>query len=125
MSGAIEIPGFRTPMVAGEDLSGAQFCFVTISADMTVIKCNDTAKPFGILQNNPSLGEQATVMNDGVSKIKIGSSAMVAGDNVSSSNTGTAVASTTGDYVTGTIIVGASAGAIGSISFSLLNPTKD
>jgi hypothetical protein len=116
MAGAIEIPGFRLPAVAGENLTAAQFKFVYLSADMTIMLADDTVSPIGILQNNPNSGEEATVMINGVSKVKIDvSGALTAGAVVSSSSAGTAIAATTGEYTVGQIVVGAAAGCIGSV----------
>ncbi len=81
-------------MKAGADLRTYQFCFVEVSADGTVNKCNAvTDLPMGILQNKPNLGEAATVAIGGISKVLLGAS-IAAGDKIGTSATGTAVAKT-------------------------------
>jgi hypothetical protein len=115
-----EIPG----LVAGEDLSTYQFCFVGISADGSVTHAAHTARAVGILQNNPTSGHAATVAGIGsVSKLKVAAAGavtygqMVAPDNTSPANLGRAIVATTGDYPVATVLVGGAAGDLVPVLF--------
>lgn len=67
---AIELQGFKFTAIAGGDLSAKQYHFVKISADMTVVICNNLADiPCGVLQNNPEQYGAAEVMVFGISKV--------------------------------------------------------
>jgi len=60
---------------AGADLSTHQYKFVKLSANKTVVLCAAaTDIPFGILQNDPTSGQAATVAVSGVSKVVFGAS---------------------------------------------------
>lgn len=88
---------------AGDDLSGSQFCFVTVASDGQVDPTGDGADADGVLQNNPAAaGRAATVMvGVGKTKIKAGGS-FSRGAMLASDSTGRAVAATvTGDYFLG------------------------
>lgn len=57
-------------LIAGADLSAKQFYAVKLSASNTVIVCAATTdKPYGILQNAPTSGQEAEVCVVGLTKI--------------------------------------------------------
>lgn len=63
------IPG----LVAAEDLTGAQFRFVTISANNRVSLATGPDQAIGVLQNAPNVGEAAAVWGVGsISKVVAG-----------------------------------------------------
>lgn len=101
---AFETPIFSLPgtLVAENDLSTSQYKFVEISNEGQVDVCDAaTDMPVGVLQNDPSSGEQAQVMAIGVTKIQMDSS-MAAGTCIRTSTDGQAASidqtSTTANY---------------------------
>ena len=68
---AFEYPGLTRTYTAGGDLSAKQFYLVKYQAsdDSVVAITGDTDVPFGVLQNNPASGGDATVMHSGISKV--------------------------------------------------------
>ena len=115
-----EIPG----LIAGEDLSTYQFCFVKISADGTVTHAAHTERPIGILQNTPTATHGAVVAGVGsVSKLKVAAAGavtygqMLAPDNTSPANLGRAIVATTGDYPSATVLVGGAAADLVPVLF--------
>jgi hypothetical protein len=84
-------------LIAGADLSAAQFQIVKLSAAKTVILCAAaTDKPIGILQNTPKSGQAASVCWNGLSKVVVGAT-VAFGDTVGTDTNGRAVT-----YVAGT-----------------------
>jgi len=66
----VEYSGKDISMVAAEDLSAHQFCYVHQATDTTVDLLDSTSElPFGILQNAPEDGETAVVRIEGTSKL--------------------------------------------------------
>ena len=122
---AIEIPGRQLSFEAGEDLSAKRFYFLKLHTDGTVLLCAaDTDNPIGILQNTPNVGEMATVMVDGVSKV-VGGENLALGALVGTSSAGKALTyahgTDTTKYIVGRVIVENSAdGGVASIAFSCL-----
>jgi hypothetical protein len=57
---------------AGEDLSADQYRIVRLSAGKVYRPDAATDHPLGVLQNAPAIGEAASVMLIGVSKIRFG-----------------------------------------------------
>lgn len=67
---AIEYGGRDISLVAAEDLSSHQFCFVHQASDTTVDLIDGATEwCVGILQNAPASGEIAVVRVDGTSKL--------------------------------------------------------
>lgn len=67
---AFEIPGQQYTFVAHADLRLKRYYFVKMDTDGEVDVCSAvTDQPIGILQNTPNVGELATVMVNGVSKV--------------------------------------------------------
>jgi len=94
---------FRT-RIAGADLTTAQYKFVTLEADGTVILADATTdKIYGVLQNSPNTGQSALVKVTGQSKIT--ASEVLANEAfVSTTNAGLAVTSTSAQYARGVIV---------------------
>lgn len=124
---ALELPLMSVPgIIAGEDLTAAQFNFVTLDSDgdaVLVDGANQTV--FGILQNEPDTGEQCEIMVAGISKVKVDGSGFDAGDPIicdANAEAGTVSVSdnTEAHQVLGVGYDDASADAIGSIMFNTL-----
>ena len=105
--------------VAGADLSAAQYKFVEMSSAGTVTVCNTAGEgALGVLQNDPTSGQTATIAYEGVSKVVAGDTVAIAGK-VSTDNAGRAIPATTGHKILG---VAMSGGAVGQIISVLLKP---
>ena len=64
-------PGLDIPLTAEADLSSSQFCVVALgTAAGTVKVCTTTDKPFGVLQNTPTAGQEASIRVAGTSAVK-------------------------------------------------------
>lgn len=83
---AYEIPGFSWTLPAAADLSAFQYCF--INANNTAAGSQAAApaaggRAIGVCQNKPSAAGIATeIFSSGVSKVKVGTGGVTAGDNV-------------------------------------------
>jgi hypothetical protein len=87
---------------AGVDLTGSQYCFLALKSDGTVTLCGDGARPFGVLQNNPKLGEAASVMvGRGITKVKVAAAVTKTRYAACGDSSGRAVMAATGDYYAG------------------------
>lgn len=87
---------------AGEDLSAAQFHFVTLEADGQVDLADAAGENcIGILLNAPAAaGRAATVAISGKVMVEAGAS-VTAGDALQTNAAGEAITAATGDYVMG------------------------
>jgi predicted RecA/RadA family phage recombinase len=88
-----EIPGFTFgTLVAAADLRTAQYCFVVIDGNGKVALPGGTGVVCaGVLQNKPNTGEAATVMMNGITKLKADPTGLTAGDKIEAlTTTGTA-----------------------------------
>ena len=127
---AYENPGMCVSLSAGEDLSAAQFHFVKLSANNTVVLCAGvTDIPAGVLQNKPSAaGQVAEVMLWGVSKLRVGAVALTYGLAVGTNATGEAVTelvAETTHYNVGRVLEGAAAGGLCSAMINCQNPLRN
>lgn len=76
---AVEYSGTDITMVAAEDLSAHQFCYVHQATDTTVDLLDSAAElPLGILQNAPADGETAVIRIIGTSKLVMNAAVAVA-----------------------------------------------
>lgn len=116
---AYEIPGHAITLEASTDLSSYQYRFVVSNGDGTCNLAGDGAAVTGVLQNKPTAGQAASVVVDGVSKVKAAGSTVAAGDLVASSTVGLAVAVAAGDYTVGRVLAGSS-GSTGRVLTVLL-----
>lgn len=107
------IPGFTITRLAAEDLSASQFRFVAInSSGQAALVTTAGGGALGVVQNDPAVGEAATIMLDGVSKVVAGA-AVAAGADIASDTEGRAVAASTNNRILGIALEEASsAGAI-------------
>lgn len=98
---AIELRGMTIPgLVAGEDLSGAQYRFVKLDAQGAVVKAGLGELSIGVLQNKPKTGEAAEVWGCG-SVSKVVADAAVAVGPVASSADGEGKAAAAGEFING------------------------
>lgn len=112
---AYEIPGKMITLQASTDLSAHQYKFVIASGDRAALPGSTAGiSVLGVLQNKPSDDQAASVMIDGVSKVKAAGSTLAAGDLCQASSAGFAEPVTSGAYVVGRIISGSS-GSTGRI----------
>ena len=94
---AFKLPGF----IAGADLSGSQYLFVNAhSSAGEVVLAGAGEGVFGVLQNDPALGQAAEITSLGVSKVYSGG-AFGFGAGVSADENGKAVAAAAGDFCGG------------------------
>lgn len=108
MSG--EIPGFTLSVEAGgKDLSGSWYKFVKMDGATLAAVASATDAAIGVLQNKPNEPgtgvftadgpDVGAVMVSGVSLVKVGATAVNAGDTVALDGTGAVVPSGTGTDV--------------------------
>jgi len=108
----------RESMVAGADLSSAQFTFVKMNTtDRTVVAAGNGDAAFGVLLNDPASGEAATVVTHGRVIVEVGTGGLTAGDSVGVDANGEAVTAATSDVIVGICVDGASAGERATIDF--------
>lgn len=100
--------------VAENDLSSSRYLFVELSGDNQVdVPDNAADIPFGILQNEPEAGQDATVAYWGISKLRV-SGTITAGAYISSDASGSGViaSSTAGTNIGAQAITGAASGSV-------------
>lgn len=118
---AYEIPGQMVTVPAGST-SLVQYTFVTLSTSGRALVASNGASVFGVLQNKPDLtGEAASVMINGISKVKAHGSTVAAGDLISASSIGYVAALSAGDYAVGRVVSGSS-GSTGRILTVAIEP---
>lgn len=86
--------------IAGEDLSAAQFKFVTLEADGQVDIAGDGVRAIGVCLNQPTAGKAATVAMTGKVLVEAGA-AVTAGDEIASDAAGNAVTAASTDIIMG------------------------
>lgn len=111
---AKEIVILDRTQVADVDLSSSQYCFVKLTSTGVALCTAITDIPYGILQNNPIQGQNATVRVAGMSKLKMGGT-VTKGQTISTSATSLGIVAATTSYQIGFCEVGANNGEIGSI----------
>lgn len=122
---AYEISNYsvKVTLVAGADLSAAQYKFVKLNASGQVVVCSGaTDLPIGVLQNDPASGAEAEVLVVGGTKI-IAGAAIGEGAQIGTSSAGKAAALVAGTdttkYVAGTLLT--ESGADGEIVTAVIN----
>jgi hypothetical protein len=121
---AYEIANYavKVTLEAGADLSSAQYKFVKISSGKAVLCAADTDVPFGVLQNTPASGEEASILVVGGSKV-VASTSLNAGVLIGTNGSGKAEVRTPGTtttkYTVGTVLLGA--GADGELLTAVIN----
>lgn len=126
---------FEGPMIcdgsrtAGGDLSSKQYYFVKLnSSGEVVIVAANTDIPYGILQNAPASGGQATVALCGISKVS-GDADLTKGNLIGASADGQAAAYVNGTdttkYIVGHVLEdNSAAGGLATVAFSCLTPNR-
>jgi len=113
---AYEISNYsvKVTLVAGADLSAAQYKFVKLNSSGQAIICAAaTDSPIGVLQNAPLSGQEAEVLIVGGTKITAGA-AITLPNTIGTDANGKAVALTTTDttkYIVGSLITASAADA--------------
>ena len=110
--------------IAKADYSDSQYRFVVVdetTATYVVRASSSVADPiFGVLQNEPELGQDACVITGGISKIKLADT-VTANDPITTDTIGRGIKATAEgtDYIAGYIVQGGVTGDIGTVK---LNP---
>lgn len=108
----------RESMIAGADLSALQWTFVKMNTtDRTVVAAGAGEAAFGVLINDPTLGNAATVVTVGRVIVEVGTGGLTAGDLVSVDANGEAVTAASADVVVGIALEAKSAGERATIDF--------
>lgn len=102
--------------VAGADLRTHQFKFVTYDSSGRVVLAGDDATAIGVLQNDPNVGEAATVAISGIAKVVCGG-AVTRGGTVSVGANGVAKNTGAGSAIVGFARETGASGRIISILF--------
>lgn len=102
--------------IAGEDLSAAQYLFVTDDGDEVTVTGAGLAAT-GVLFNAPVEDDAATVVRGGDPNVWVGTGGVTVGDIVASDANGAAVVATTGDIALGKARATAAAGGLVQIQF--------
>lgn len=101
---AWEIPGFSFTLIAAADLSSSQFCAVnadTTAAGSKAALPSAGGRAIGVIQNKPTAGLPATIVTTGITKGKVGTGGVTAGDSVKALANGTFTTAGTGTYAIG------------------------
>ena len=115
-------------LIAGADLSAKQYYFVKLgSTEGEVIlptAAND--RPYGVLQNAPKDGEEALVMNIGITKL-VADAALADGDEIGTSSDGQADVKVRGtdldEFIVGVVLeTVANAGEITTAAINCIAP---
>lgn len=120
---AYEIPGFTFTLEAAADLSAHQFKYVKVdSAGKAAAIAAATDLPVGVLQNAPTAGQAATIMQSGITKLQA-DAALTAGNIVGPSADGQADVKVPGtdttEHANGIVLV--AAGAAGVLATVLIS----
>ncbi len=108
----------RESMIAGADLSAAQFTFVKMNTtDSTVVAAGNADAAFGVLINTPTSGAAATVVTHGRVSVTAGTGGLTAGANVGVDADGAGVVADTSDIIVGIVVDAAAAGGLATIDF--------
>lgn len=112
---AYEMPGFSFSLLANEDLSLSQFCAVDVASTGKAKLPVQGLRAIGIVQNKPKSGEVATIVVTGISKVKVGITGVVAGNNVTVDDDGTIIQATANDRAIGVALKSTTAGNVGTV----------
>ena len=110
---AYDQPGLKLGvLIAGADLSAAQFMFVKVHASGRVVKCDTQGEEAdGVLYNKPTSGQPAELCGSRVAKVVCGAS-VTAGDKVMTDSAGKAITATSNNYNIGKALAGGASGEI-------------
>ncbi len=101
---------------AGADLTGKQYTFVTSDGD-EVTTTGAGAAATGVLWNEPTSGDAATVVRGGEVNVYVGTGGLTVGAEVSSDANGKAVVATSTDEIIGEARTAAAAGGLATVTF--------
>lgn len=101
--------GISVGMVAGADLSAAQYRFVKLDGDSVVLCAGTTDLPVGVLQNAPLSGEHAEVMISGITPVKAVAAGLAAGAKLATNAVGRGQAAVSTQNVVGQVLLAAPA----------------
>ena len=115
-------------LVAGADLSAKQFYFVKLTTAFTVDVCSAvTDIPIGILQNNPTSGQEAAVCVFGLTKVN-SDAALSVGNIIGSAADGQAAAYVAGTdttkYLCGQVVQASTAAGGFATAFINITPNR-
>ncbi|CDH43839.1 DUF2190 family protein [Candidatus Contendibacter odensensis] len=100
---------------AGADLSAVQYQFVKQNSSGQAVVCSVAGeKALGVLQNNPTSGQSATVAYEGITKVQAAAT-IVPGNDIATNAAGKAVVALTTNKILGECISGGATGEIISI----------
>lgn len=117
---AYEMPGFSFTLVAGEDLTLSQFCGVDVEHGTgDAVLPGAGLRICGVVQNKPDEGESATIVNDGISKVQVGTTGVRAGDSVTVDADGTFIQASAGDIGAGIALKTNAPGELGTVLLQL------
>jgi len=115
-------PAVSITLEAGADLSAKQYLFVKIASGKAVACNGATDVPIGVLQNDPILGQGASIVVVGATKLVAGA-AILAGVKIGTGADGKADAKVAGtdttEYTVGQVIL--ASGADGDICTAVIN----
>lgn len=120
---AFEIPGFSFTLPAAADLSASQFRFVNADTTAGLSKAALPAaggRAIGVLQNKPTAGLAATIVQTGIVKVEVGTGGVTAGDTVQCLADGRITVVAAGKYAVG---IALATGVIGTLVPVLLTPS--
>lgn len=121
---AYEIPGFQFTLVAGEDLTGSQFCAVDVERGTgQIVLPAANGRVVGILQNKPDDGESGALIESGISKVWVGATGIEAGDDVTTDADGHIIQATSGDSSVGIALKTNAADELGTVLLRLTTAT--
>ena len=110
------ILGEAETYIAGADLTGKQFTFVTSNGyEVTTTGAGESAT--GVLWNEPVEGDAATVVRGGEVNVYVGTGGLSVGDEVAADADGKAVTATSGDVILGEARTAAAADGLATVAF--------
>lgn len=95
-------------VVAGADLSPASCRFHAITINGTIAA--NTALAFGVLRNTPKLGEFASIVYEGITKVSVGAAVTTPGYPLTITASGWFIAASSGGSHVGRILAAANSG---------------
>lgn len=116
-------PNLAVSKEAAQDFTNFRWHFVIIDSDgKAAMPVNATTQPFGIIQNVPVTGQAASILplgSGGSSKVVLGATldegVMVSTEYNSGTDTGKAIAATSGSYPVGPLLQGGAEDEIGEV----------
>jgi hypothetical protein len=101
-----EIPGFQISANAAVDMTTKQYCATTYTSDAEADILASGGVFLGIVQNDPEINQQATIMVDGISFCKYGGN-VTAGDPLIATTGGKFITASPGSGVAIALVDGA------------------